>query len=345
MKSSDSHKAVHAHGKRKNLVLSLVFCVAALCVVLLVLVGPGRMLAGAAARSGVETALPASVAAVSDAQPTAAPEQTPAQPETVNINDFGGYPAAGDALGEITISGTSVDCTIYYGDEDPQLDTGAGIYTGGKIPGEGGTILVAGHTATYFRDFEHAQNGAMITVTTAYGTYTYEITDMRVANANDTSAYDMDAPAGKYYPVHLLPAGTGVPDGYALFYLRQVCQRSAAGGAVLSRPGKQAAAARLAVAVQLVGSVCTLLLAVCLALSFTLLREGHFAACLKKSGYLDTVHAAVLDTCSQYAAAIGTTADPLANAITPDAVYAGVMHRTTVCGMAVPTMRPTPLAA
>ena len=45
MKSSDSHKAVHAHGKRKNLVLSLVFCVAALCVVLLVLVGPGRMLA------------------------------------------------------------------------------------------------------------------------------------------------------------------------------------------------------------------------------------------------------------------------------------------------------------
>lgn len=98
MKSSDSHKAVHAHGKRKNLVLSLVFCVAALCVVLLVLVGPGRMLAGAAARSGVETALPASVAAVSDAQPTAAPEQTPAQPETVNINDFGGYPAAGVAL-------------------------------------------------------------------------------------------------------------------------------------------------------------------------------------------------------------------------------------------------------
>ena len=57
----------------------------------------------------------------------------------------------------------------------------------------------------------------------------------------------------------------------------------------MSRPGKQAAAARLAVAVQLVGSVCALLLAVCLALSFTLLREGHFAACLKKSGYLDTL--------------------------------------------------------
>ena len=74
-----------------------------------------------------------------------------------------------------------------------QLDAGAGIYPGSKIPGEGGTILVAGHTATFFRDFEHAQNGAQITVTTVYGTYVYEITDMQVATDTDTSAYDLDA--------------------------------------------------------------------------------------------------------------------------------------------------------
>lgn len=95
----------------------------------------------------------------------------------------------------------------------------------------------------------------------------------------------------------------------------------------MTRPGNQAAAARLAVAVQLVGSVCAVLLAVCLALSFTLLREGHFAACLEKSGYLDTVYNAVLDTCSRYAVAVGTTAEPLADVITSDAVRAGVLHR------------------
>lgn len=83
----------------------------------------------------------------------------------MNINDFGGYPSAGTLWAEIKISGTSVDCTLYYGDEDAQLDAGAGIYPGSKIPGEGGTILVAGHTATFFRDFEHAQNAAQITVT------------------------------------------------------------------------------------------------------------------------------------------------------------------------------------
>ena len=38
----------------------------------------------------------------------------------------------------------------------------------------------------------------MITVTTAYGTYTYEITDMRVANANDTlSLIHISAAAGQ----------------------------------------------------------------------------------------------------------------------------------------------------
>ena len=141
---------------------------------------------------------------------------------------------------------------------------------------------MAGHTATYFRDFEHAQNGAMITVTTAYGTYTYEITDMRVANANDTSAYDMDAPEENIILYTCYPLGQVSLTDMRYFIYGKYVSGPRLEGAVLSRPGKRAAAARLAVAVQLVGSVCALLLAVCLALSFTLLREGHFAACLKK---------------------------------------------------------------
>lgn len=95
----------------------------------------------------------------------------------------------------------------------------------------------------------------------------------------------------------------------------------------MTRPDNKAAAARLAVAVQLVGGICGLLLALCLALSFTLLREGHFAACLEKSGYLDTVYRDVLDTCSRYAADSNVTAAPLHDVITPEAVRAGVLHR------------------
>lgn len=95
----------------------------------------------------------------------------------------------------------------------------------------------------------------------------------------------------------------------------------------MTRPAEHPGAARLSVMVQLVGSVCAVLLALSLALAATLLREGHFAACIENSGYLDTLHTAVLDTCGGYAAAAGTTADPLADIITTEAVRAGVLHR------------------
>ena len=46
----------------------------------------------------------------------------------------------------------------------------------------------------------------------------------------------------------------------------------------MTRPAEHPGAARLSVMVQLVGSVCAVLLALSLALAATLLREGHFAA-------------------------------------------------------------------
>ena len=105
----------------------------------------------------------------------------------------------------------------------------------------------------------------------------------------------------------------------------------------MTRPAEHPGAARLSVMVQLVGSVCAVLLALSLALAATLLREGHFAACIENSGYLDTLHTAVLDTCGGYAAAAGTTADPLADIITP-----GCCTGPTACGTAAPSMRRTP---
>lgn len=111
----------------------------------------------------------------------------------------------------------------------------------------------------------------------------------------------------------------------------------------MTRPAEHPGAARLSVMVQLVGSVCAVLLALSLALAATLLREGHFAACIENSGYLDTLHTAVLDTCGGYAAAAGTTADPLADIITPEAVRArGCCTGPTACGTAAPSMRRTP---
>ena len=102
------------------------------------------------------------------------------------------YPAYGEEIGILTVDGTAVDARLFYGDGTKELNYGAGIYVDAHIPGEGGTILVAGHTATFFRDFESAQIGAVVTIETFYGEYCYEIVEMKVAEATDTTAYDLE---------------------------------------------------------------------------------------------------------------------------------------------------------
>lgn len=79
--------------------------------------------------------------------------------------------------------------------------------------------------------------------------------------------------------------------------------------------------------VQLVGSVCAVLLALSLALAATLLREGHFAACIENSGYLDTLHTAVLDTCGGYAAAAVRPLTRWRTSLRRRLSGAGVLHR------------------
>lgn len=111
----------------------------------------------------------------------------------VSLEDFGGYPADGENYGRLTISGTAVDCNLYYGDTEAELALGAGTYRQTCIPGEDGTVLIAGHTGTFFRDFESAALGADICIETRWGEYHYQITDMRVFDKNDTSAYDLNA--------------------------------------------------------------------------------------------------------------------------------------------------------
>lgn len=119
--------------------------------------------------------------------PSPTPEPTPA-PVTLES-----YPAVGDRIGHLTISGTVVDCDVFLGDSETQFSQGAGIYAGSHIPGEGGTILMGAHTGTFFRDLESVTEGADITFTTDYGEYHYTVTKMAVVQETDTTAYDLDA--------------------------------------------------------------------------------------------------------------------------------------------------------
>ena len=118
--------------------------------------------------------------------------ETASQPETVPFSSIT-YPTVGDRYAAITISGTNVDAPVYYGDTNKILNQGAGTYmenSGAGLPGEGKTILLAGHNNTFFNDLQHAEVGATVTITTHYGVYTYEVTETKILDYQDTSAYD-----------------------------------------------------------------------------------------------------------------------------------------------------------
>lgn len=129
--------------------------------------------------------------AIASAQENAdAQESTDEQ--TISVHSIT-YPYPGDRYGEISIDGTTVSAPLYYGDDTATLNKGVGTYKddiGVGIPGEGKTILLAGHNNTFFNGLQQVEVGDIVTIETHYGTYTYEITDMQVKDYQDETAYD-----------------------------------------------------------------------------------------------------------------------------------------------------------
>ena len=187
MRKQSSHFAAPEprNNKGKKILLPLVFSIVALVILLIVLQSVRASFASAASNSGLSDTPQIPALSALQTEETAAAEQ-----EEVDLES---YPKSGDYLGHLTVSGTTVDCDVYYGDSETEFSKGAGTYKGAKIPGEGGTILMGGHTGTYFRDFESVEVGDEVTFTTYYGEYHYVVTGTRVATDTDTTAYDLDA--------------------------------------------------------------------------------------------------------------------------------------------------------
>ena len=204
-----------------------------LCVILLAACGQPASEAAPASSSAPVPAISSS-APVSSSVPVPSSVSEPEPPPASEAVDFTvvGQPLYGENLGTVTISGTRVDCAIYYGDADAQLNAGAGIYMGqgGKLPGEGGTVLVAGHTGTYFRDFESAEIGADITLDLSYGEYHYEIVDMQVVEATDTTTYDLNATEENLILYTCYPFGQLTPTPYRYFIYGKFVSGPAATG-------------------------------------------------------------------------------------------------------------------
>ncbi len=103
------------------------------------------------------------------------------------------FPLCNTKYGEITVEGTSVNSPLIFGDSIPMLRKGACQYMGSSFPGFGSTILVSAHNTTYFNGLRDAKVGAIITVKTNYGIYTYRITEVGVKNKDNPDNFDLSA--------------------------------------------------------------------------------------------------------------------------------------------------------
>lgn len=84
----------------------------------------------------------------------------------------------------------ALDAPVYMGDDDAILKKGIGQNFATFQPGFGGLILLGGHNNTYFNALKNISIGDNVEVETSYGTYVYQVSDAKILNENDSSAYD-----------------------------------------------------------------------------------------------------------------------------------------------------------
>ena len=94
------------------------------------------------------------------------------------------YPSYGEAFGVIKIPSVSIESVIYHGETLAILKYGTGHHGGSFFPGEGGTIIIAGHNShAQFYNLPQVKVKDKVIIETVYGKYTYEVDKTEIALA------------------------------------------------------------------------------------------------------------------------------------------------------------------
>ena len=94
------------------------------------------------------------------------------------------YPAIGDFFGSVIIPSADIDLTLYHGELLRILRYGAGHHAGSYFPGEGGTVIIAGHNSKgHFYNLPQVKVGDKVIIKTDYGKYTYVVTKTFIEEA------------------------------------------------------------------------------------------------------------------------------------------------------------------
>jgi sortase A len=101
----------------------------------------------------------------------------------VLAGDLARRSAAGDPLGRIVVPRAGASFVFVVGTGENSLRKGPGHYVGTALPGQHGTVAIAGHRTTYsapFRRVDRLRRGDRITLTMPYGRFSYRVEGKRV---------------------------------------------------------------------------------------------------------------------------------------------------------------------
>jgi sortase A len=110
----------------------------------------------------------------------------------------------GHAIGRIKIDRIGLDIVVVQGTDTATLQKGPGHYTATPIPGQHGTVAIAGHRTTYlapFRRINEIRDGDEIRVEMPYAAFTYTVEKHEIV---DPSEVGIIKPVG--YPRLVLTA-------------------------------------------------------------------------------------------------------------------------------------------
>ena len=94
----------------------------------------------------------------------------------------------GDAVGRLKIDRIGVSIVMVEGTNAPDLRKGPGHYPATPLPGQRGTVAIAGHRTTYgapFRRIDRIRPRDPIVITMPYGRFTYRVERTRIVKPTD----------------------------------------------------------------------------------------------------------------------------------------------------------------
>ncbi len=100
------------------------------------------------------------------------------------------YPAYGSKYANIKIEAIDLTLPVYYGDNLEILSHGIGHYAGSYFPGEGGTVILAGHNNSgYFDKILELKKDDTVIIDADYGTFKYKVDRTDIVNENNLEAF------------------------------------------------------------------------------------------------------------------------------------------------------------